>query len=78
MDNDAKVCVDQIVPLLARTACQALGATLASCQSLWSAWHDMQHHVKIGSRVSNDTYPKDQIRNQYVAGQDRCRLAPLV
>jgi hypothetical protein len=76
MDNDAKVCFDRIVPVLARIASQALGATLTSCQSLGSAWHDIQHHVKLGSWVSDDTYPKDQSRNKYGAGQGSC-FAPL-
>jgi hypothetical protein len=69
IDNDAKGCFDQIVPVLALIACQAFGATLTSCQSLGSVWHDMQHHVKFGSRVSNATYPKDLSRNQYGAGR---------
>jgi hypothetical protein len=37
----------------------------------------MQHHVKLGSRFSQHTYPKDRQRNQYGAGQGSC-LAPLL
>jgi hypothetical protein len=37
----------------------------------------MQHNVKLGSRASNDTYPKDRNRNQYGAGQGSC-LASLI
>jgi hypothetical protein len=37
----------------------------------------MQHHVKLGSWVINNTYLKDMNRNQYGAGQGIC-LAPLM
>jgi hypothetical protein len=77
MDNDANGCFDRIVPVLALITCQALGETLTSCQRLRPEWHDMQHHVKFGSWVSNDTYPKDWMRNQYGSGQDSF-LAPLL
>jgi hypothetical protein len=69
MDNDEKRCFDSIVPVLALITCQALGTTLTSWQSLGSAWYGMQNHFKLGSRVSNDTYPKDLNHNQYGSGQ---------
>jgi hypothetical protein len=77
MDDDVKGCFDRIVSLLALIACQDLGASLTSCQKLGSAWHDMQHHVNLGSRVRNDTYPKDRNYNQYSAGKCSC-LTPLL
>jgi hypothetical protein len=77
MDNNAKRCFDRIVPVLVLIAWQALVATRTSCQLLRSAWHDMQHNVKLGYRVSNYTYPKDRNRNKYGARHGSC-LAPLL
>jgi hypothetical protein len=63
--------------VLSLMECQALGATLTSWQSLGSAWHDMQHHVKLGSWMSHDTYHNDWSHYQYGAGQGS-GLAPLL